>query len=888
MNTLRTGISMRVKVVLLAMAVLLAAPSVGLSADPPKVAVFPFDIFSTEPLGSMRQGLQDMLHARLAKNGWQVIDSEKVREALARINKPIDLTLARKVAGELGADFAVYGSMTKIGDRVSLDAKLLDVLGIRRLQSFFVEGVGLDSLPKLTDELAQTIALSPVGGEKVAEVKISGNRRIEAAAVKAAMSTKAGGAYSALRLDADIKAIWKLGYFDNVRAEVEDGPDGKSVTIMVTEKPSVREIKITGNEEIDTKDILDDIDLKVSEVFRPAALKASEQKIIALYRDEGYYDVKVTSEVVTIASGQMGVHIKIEEGKKVYISHVEFKGNKAFTGSELEDQMGTAGEGWFSWITDDNVLEQEKLDQDVEKIADFYFNAGYMDAKVSTPVVTRGKKGLIVTIHIKEGKRYKISSLGVQGDLIIDRKKLMEALKTKAGAWYNRGTLRADLRGLNDLYAAKGYAYVQVRPLIQKNDADGTVAVNFDIKKGAKIYFEQIVITGNHSTRDKVIRRELGVAEGELFSGTALRRANMRLRRLSFFEDVHIVPSRGSSPDRMNLSVRVKEKRTGSFMIGAGYSTMDSFMIIGQIQETNLFGRGQNLSLKAQLGGKSTRYTLSFTEPWLMDMPISAGIDIYNWEREYIGYDKQAIGARVRFGFPTPLPATRFYLYYKLERNNVTDVDDDTSIIIQDQRGKSTTSSLRGILRRDTRDNYFNPTSGSDNSFSVEYAGLGGDNAFTKVIGDSGWYVPVWFKHVVVLHGRIGWLKQNSGGDLPIYEKFFLGGINSLRGYGYWEVSPKDPATGDPIGGNSMLQFNLEYRFPLVAKAGLIGLVFFDAGNVWASNSGYDVSDLRSSYGGGIRWYSPIGPLRLEYGRVINPRSGEDDSNWEFTVGSLF
>lgn len=888
MTKRQSGGSTTARVLLVILAALLITPSVSWSADPPKVAVFPFDIFSTEPLGSMRHGLQEMLQTRLAKKGWQVIDPARVRQALARINKPVDLSLARKVAGELGADFAIYGSMTKIGSRVSLDAKLLDVMGMQRLQSYFVEGVGLNTLPKLADQLAHDIALSPTSGEKVASVKVQGNRRIEAAAIMAVMSTKAGGAFSALRLDDDIKAIWKLGYFDNVRAEANDSTEGKVIIIIVVEKPTIREIKVSGNSEVDTEDIMDQIDLKVHQVFRPTVLKEAERKIVQMYRDKGYYDVKVSSEIVTLKTGQLGIHIKVTEGKKVMITRIVFKGNKAFSDSKLRDQMKTEGSGFLSWLTDDNVLEQEKLEQDVERIADFYFNQGYMDAKVSAPQITRGKEGLVVTIHVVEGKRYKIATIVVQGEMVVDRKKVMQALTTKAGQWYSRSNLRQDMRKLNDLYSSRGYAYVRIRPLIRKNPADATVAVIFDIKKGKKVYFEHIVITGNRSTRDKVIRRELGVSEGDQFSGTALRRANMRLHRLNFFEDVHIVPSRGSAPDRMNLAIRVKEKRTGSFMIGGGYSTLDGPMVIGQIQESNLFGRGQQLSLKAQLGGKSTRYTLSFTEPWLFDRPISAGVDLYNWDREYTTYDKRSLGFRVRLGFPTPIPSTRFYTYYKLERNTLNNVDDNAAIIIQDQRGTSTTSSLRVILRRDTRNNYFNPTQGSDNSVSVEYAGLGGDNAFTKVIVDSGWYIPVWFKHVVVLHGRAGWLRKNPQGNLPIYEKFFLGGINSLRGFDYWDVSPKDPETGDSIGGNSMLQFNLEYRFPIVAKAGLIGVIFFDAGNVWASSSGYTLSGLRSSYGGGIRWYSPLGPLRLEYGRVIDPKPGEDEANWEFTVGSLF
>jgi outer membrane protein insertion porin family len=315
-------------------------------------------------------------------------------------------------------------------------------------------------------------------------------------------------------------------------------------------------------------------------------------------------------------------------------------------------------------------------------------------------------------------------------------------------------------------------------------------------------------------------------------------------------------------------------------------------MLMGSIAEANLFGRGQRLELRGQLGGKSTRYTLSFTEPWLFDRPVSFGVDLYDWFREYTNFDKEAAGGRLRLGWPTPWSFTRLYTYYKYEDANISNVRSTAAKVILDQKGEHTTSSVRALLRRDSRNHAFNPTHGSDNSISVEYAGgpMGGTNAFIKVIGESGWYIPMPFfrEHVFVLHGRAGWLTGHSGGDLPIYEKFFLGGINTLRGFNYHDVGPKDPATGDVIGGERMLQVNVEYRFPLLAKMGLVGLFFYDTGNAWTAANGFDVGNMRKSVGCGVRWYSPMGPLRLEYGWVIDPLPGESPSNWEFSIGSQF
>jgi outer membrane protein insertion porin family len=873
------------------LALLVAFPGMAL-AEPVKVVVFPFDVFSRQPLDKMGDELQTLLIERLAAEGVSPLAKDRVNRALKEAKKPLDLTLARVLAGRLGADYAVYGSLTKIGARVSLDTKVLDSLGMSRPQSVFVEGTGLDDLKPMSERLAREVAAKMSGVERVAEIKVEGNQRIEAEAVKAAMKTKPGGPYSPLKLDEDLRAIWKMGYFDDVRIKSSEGPvgQGKIVTVEVKEKPMIREVQIVGASALDTKDIRDQIGVKPFSVYKPAAVKEAEAKIVRLYHDKGYFDVKVTGTVIDLPSGDKGIKFNIVEGKKVFIKTIAFRGNKSFDADELRDQMTTKEEGWLSWITDDNVLDRSKLNQDREKLTDFYYNEGYMTARVGEPEITRGEGGLIVTFDIAEGPRFKVGSVSASGEMVVPQKQLMAQMELKAGDWFNREKLRNDLRTMHDTYADRGFAYVEVRPQIKEDKGKNEVSINYNIKKGDKVYFERIVITGNTHTRDNVIRRELGVAEGDLFSSRALRSGNLRLHRLNFFEDVHLSTEKGTKPDLMNLKINVKEKRTGSFNIGAGYSTVDNLMVMGSISEANLFGRGQRLELRGQLGGRSTRYTLSFTEPWLFDKPISAGVDIYDWFREYTNYDKTAAGVRLRLGWPTPWNYTRLFTYYTYEQATVDDVSDTASRFIRDQIGDHTTSAVRAILRRDSRNHNFNPTAGSDNSISLEYAGnpIGGTNAFIKAIADSGWYFQVWWRHVIVVHGRAGWITGHSGGDLPIYERFFLGGINTLRGFDYNSVGPKDPETGDVIGGELMAQANLEYRFPIVEKMGLLGLVFYDTGNAWLKDEGYDLGTLRKSVGVGVRWLSPMGPLRLEYGWVLDPEPGETTSNWEFTIGSLF
>ncbi len=413
--------------------------------------------------------------------------------------------------------------------------------------------------------------------------------------------------------------------------------------------------------------------------------------------------------------------------------------------------------------------------------------------------------------------------------------------------------------------------------------------IAYAINKGKLVYFEKIIITGNTKTRDKVIRRELKVHEQELFSGKDLKQGTRNLYRLDYFEDIKVNTSKGSSDDKINLHIDVKEKPTGMFSFGGGYSSVDRLFAMGSISQRNLFGRGQTLMLKVMTGNRSTTYNISFTEPWLFDIPLSAGFDLYDLNMDYDTYEKESIGGRLRFGYRIT-DYTRTSLYYGYEDAEIRNVEEDAARVIRDMEGEFRSSSVTGIISRDSRDRIFNPTEGSDNSLSIEWAGgpFGGDAAFTKYVADSGWYFPLFWGTVGVLHGKIGFATENGGGKLPVYERFFLGGMNSVRGFDWREVGPKDPKTGDEIGGNKMIQFNAEFLFPLIKDAGLMGLLFYDAGQAYDNGESIALGEVRESVGYGIRWYSPLGPIRLEYGYILDREPGERKGRWEFSIGTAF
>jgi outer membrane protein insertion porin family len=377
------------------------------------------------------------------------------------------------------------------------------------------------------------------------------------------------------------------------------------------------------------------------------------------------------------------------------------------------------------------------------------------------------------------------------------------------------------------------------------------------------------------------------VREQERFSGTRLKQGTRNLYRLEYFEDIQVNTTKGSGDDKLILNVDVTEKPTGAFSFGAGYSSKDQLFGIVSIAQRNLFGRGQILNARGQIGGTASTFSLSFTEPWLFDIPLSAGFDLYNTSRDYDTYDKDSIGGTLRAGYPV-WRYTRLSFAYNYDRSDIGNLTLNASSSIREFEGENVAHTVTGILRRDSRDRIFNPTRGSDNSITIEHAGtpFGGDIGYTKYVGDSGWYYPLFWYIVGYLHGRIGYIHDDSVGDVPTWKRFYLGGIDSVRGYGWREISPRDPVTLDKIGGDKMIQFNAEIIFPLIRKAGLVGVAFFDTGNTWTDDDDWDISwdGLRKTAGGGVRWYSPMGPLRLEYGWILDEgREGEGD--WEFTVG---
>ncbi|HMA66500.1 MAG TPA: outer membrane protein assembly factor BamA [Desulfosalsimonadaceae bacterium] len=739
----------------------------------------------------------------------------------------------------------------------------------------------------------------------VQDVLIEGNRRIEDAAILRVIETQAGDAYDPDQLSRDLEAIFEMGYFDDIRVKTRSGKDGKVVIFQVEEKPTIRRIEFSGNMVYEDAELEKNIDISTGSILNIFRVKRNMKQIGTLYKEKNYHNTTVSYDIEELEHNQAVLKFQIDEGEKLRISEIRFEGNKSYEADRLKDKMKTSERWFLSWLTSAGDLDTETLQQDVIRLTNFYQNNGYAEARVGEPEIMYQEDGILVEIKIEEGERFEMGDAGFAGDLIFPEQKLQEKLSSAGKTYFSRKAVRSDVVTLSDAYADEGYAHADISPRIKKNPEQGTIDVVFHITKNKPVYFERIVIEGNTKTRDKVIRRELEVYEGQRYNGSKLKKSVRDLYRLDYFKDVKVRREQGSSEDQMVLNIEVEEKPTGSFSVGGGYSAIDDLYMMASITERNLFGRGQYLDLRVQAGGNSQQYDITFREPWLFDIPLSATVQANKWERDYEDYIRDSTGASFRLGYEI-LDYTNVYFRYAFDVSEITDWEEyyededyygeyDYSEYYENyssdywnvwDEDEFVESSVSTGITYDSRNRKFNPTEGSKHRLTLEYAGLGGNVGFTKITAETGWYFPVIWDTTFFLHAEGGYVDESGGKILPDYERFYLGGINSLRGFDWRDVSPENEE-GYDIGGDRFIQFNVEYLVPLLKDQGLVGLVFYDTGNAFDGGP-IEFDNLRKTWGYGIRWYSPMGPLRLERGMVIDPRDDEEDARWEFSIGGSF
>lgn len=767
------------------------------------------------------------------------------------------------------------------------------------------------------------LSLSVVAQDKVQlrEVKIQGSLRVEEDGIRLHVKSRAGEFFNPVLVDQDVKAIYRMGFFDDVKAELS--PDGV-LTFLVKEKPYIREVKILGNSELSREKVEAALGVNPRTILDRDRVLEGIDKVKKLYNDQGYVNAQVEFAISIVENNQAVVHLDIDEGRRLLIQKISFEGSRAFSEGELKGLMATKEKWFLSFFTNRGVLDHDILTNDVAILSAHYYDHGYVDHKVDEPVILRRRDGIEVVIRVEEGDQYRVGKVEMGGDFIEDGEKLLQKVQLTTGQIFNGGRLRGDISNLSEMYSNKGFAFVQVEPLTKVNTKDKTVDVALVITKGPPVYFNRVLIAGNTRTRDKVIRRELLAVEQELFSGNKIKQSRNALQRTGYFEDVQLTTKKTDQPDAVDLSVDVKEGPTGAFSIGAGYSSGDQFVFLTSISDKNLFGRGQNISADFAIGSARQDFTLSFTEPYFYDTPFSLGLEAFNSEREFVDFTSRKTGFGVRTSYPLKhvnLPffrgsASRFSLEtpeladdrppsfidymrtgvgYELTHEKIGKIHSSAPASIQSEKGDSWTSSITPNLSYDSRDHFFAPTEGTLSGLSMKFAGLGGDNNFLKSDARARWYYPLlkdpnWGgNYTLALGGILGYglsLKDRPNGrkELPLFERYFPGGINSVRGFQERSLGPREG--NDPVGGDKQAVLNVEFLFPVFEQYGLRGVTFFDMGQAFKQSESFDLGSFRRSVGVGARWMSPFGPLRVELGFPINKQPGDDTSVFGFSLGS--
>jgi len=769
---------------------------------------------------------------------------------------------------------------------------------------------------------------------KLKDVKISGNYRVEDDGIRLHLKSRAGDTYDPATVEQDVKAIYRMGFFDDVQAELS--PDAV-LTYAIKEKPYVREIKIQGASQVGKEKIETALGIGARTILDRTKVAEGVDKVRKLYNEQGYVNASVDYAVSMEANNQAVLTLDISEGNRLLIKKISFEGNKTFSDSDLRGLIGTKEEWIFSFFTSRGVLDRDMLTNDVAILSNHYNDNGYVEHKIDDPIILRGRDGLEVVFRISEGPQYRVGKVEIGGDLIQDGQQMLKSIKLTSGQIFRGSRLRDDITTLTDLYSNKGFAFVQVDPVTKIDQTKKDVDIALVIAKGPPVYFNRVLIAGNTKTRDKVVRRELLTNEQELYSGTKVTQSRNALQRTGYFEDVQITTKKTEQPDALDLLVDVKEGPTGTFQVGGGYSSGDGVLFSANISEKNFLGKGQGLSGNFSIGSKRRDFIVSMSDPYFYDTKTSLGIEGYNTNRDFNDFTELRTGFGINTSYPlkdfnmpffgknksttakgsddlasneplTMWDYMRGGMSYDLTNENIKGVSATAPASIQSEKGKSLTSSMTPGITYDSRDHFFNPTEGTKSAFSVKTAGLGGDSRFIKSDLSGHWYYPLlkdpnWGgAYVLSLGGQLGYgvglAKRNNGQkDLPLFERYFLGGINSVRGFSERSLGPRAPSGCDAstppvcsgtdvVGGEKAVVLNTELLFPVYEQYGLRGVAFFDLGNAFGESQSINFGDMRRSVGAGVRWMSPFGPLRVELGFPLNKKPHDDTSVLGFSIGS--
>ncbi|MGE3609912.1 MAG: outer membrane protein assembly factor BamA [Bacteriovoracaceae bacterium] len=735
---------------------------------------------------------------------------------------------------------------------------------------------------------------------QVDSIEFEGNKKVEAEAIIEKLNTRKDMMLDNYLLRKDLSRIYDMKYFEEVEAYHKKTADSKNVLLFkLKEKPIISKISFSGNDEINDDDLKGQVKTKEFNILDISTIKNDLLLLQKHYEEKGYFLATATYQLKDNQNGSVEVVFKIKEWDKVRVKRITFLGNKAIEDEELKNFMQTREESYFSFLSGSGNFKEMNFQTDVERLKYLYKTRGYLQVNIQNPEVTASedKKWIFITVRLTEGPQFSVNNVSFNGELLFTEAEMMEKLKIKTGDTYNEENLRLDIQTLTEMYQDKGYAFANVLRTLEVVPGENKVDVVFSFEKGVIAYFGKIVMKGNTKTRDKVIRRELKIHEGEMYSGSKLRISKENVNRLGFFQPESVIfntVTRKGTDNILDVEISIKERPTGQISLGAGYSTATKGFVQASVAQNNFRGLGQNINMNLSYSNRQQIYNVGFTEPYLFDTKWTAGADYYQTVSYFIrsfAYKKH--GGDVRVGHPI-FEYTRLFLTYRYEDNSVMNVI-NSGIDRRVENGSS--SAVQASIVRDKRNNIFEPSNGYYASTALEYTGLGGTMRWMKGDVEGRYYKTIWGDLVLRSRLNISQLFKTTEREIPRIEKFSMGGARNMRGFNLEDIGVRKKAINTQTGALQEFNFGglfsllgtLEFEHPLVKEAGLKGVIFYDAGNVYAKHIGErNIWALRSDYGFGFRWFSPIGVLRFEFGFPVHPRKNEQSNQFNFDIGQLF
>jgi outer membrane protein assembly complex, YaeT protein len=733
-------------------------------------------------------------------------------------------------------------------------------------------------------------------GGRVRQIVVQGTQRIEIETVKSYMAISEGDPYDGDRVDRSLKTLYNTGLF----ADVAIRREGDTVVVRVVENPIINRIAFEGAKRIKEEELTQETQLRPRVVYTRTKVQNDVKRILDLYRRNGRFAATVDPKIIQLEQNRVDLVFEINEGQPTYVKRINFVGNRKYSDSRLREVLMTKEERWYRFFSSDDTYDPDRLTYDRELLRRYYLKHGYADFRVVSGVaeLTPDREGFFITMTMEEGDRYTFGKGDVKSAIKdIKPEDLQPLITSEEGEWYNADQVEDIVQNLTDALGSRGYAFVDVRPQVNRDRENKTITITYDIQEGPRVYVERIDITGNVRTLDKVIRREFKLVEGDAFNTAKLRRSRQRVKDLNFFEKAEVtnVPSE-TAPDRTVIKVDVQEKSTGELSFGVGWSTVAGPLVEASMRERNLLGKGQDVRIAGSIGTRQNQVSFSFTEPYFLDRQLAAGFDVFATTRKLqdeSGYDANSIGTSLRAGYQINENLRQDWKY-TIKRDKVENIDSYASTYIKEQEGTATLSSIQQTLLWDYRDSRIEPTEGYFIRVNNEFAGLGGTQKFIRNNIGVGQYFPLAEQVTLGLTANAGIITGIGDEKIRITERYFLGG-DTLRGFANAGVSPRDRTTEDALGGLWQYYGSAQVKFPLGLpdELGFAGQLFTDFGSIgetenYTSGTIDQSSSIRVSVGAGVTWKSPMGPVAVDLGFPLKKESFDERELFRFNFGTRF